>query len=379
MKPSDESRIREMLAPGEELLWWGRPLANVRQAVVLTIVFLCMTGIAIVAVRSGWSGVIILPLGFMGVVGLVGTISDEIDRRKTCYGLTNRRAIIVKTGNTKPVRSVWLDSLDVLRIGSVRNSKGTILGRTASWDWPHRDEDRNPVTGPLFRYIDSPERVYSLIIDGCPKLAVPPPSEVSLKRDQKIPAWLLKGEKLLWTGRPNPKSDEFLTWSDMLNILLIVPYLFVAGTIVGEALETRDPRREGVGAVSDLTLALIIAGAAAFVSFGVYGGLLHHFADSYRRNTTFYGLTDQRTIVETARSVRFVPLESITSIDVACDEHRRGTISCRSDVIEGLDFWRLSPFLRERTFNGPLFRDILDAEHVRALMADAKAALASRS
>jgi hypothetical protein len=74
-------------------------------------------------------------------------------------------------------------------------------------------------------------------------------------------------------------------------------------------------------------------------------------------------------------SVRFVPLESITSIGFE-REGLRGTIRCRSDVVEGLNFSPITiDFVRERPFKGPLFRDIPDPEHVSLLIADAQAAL----
>jgi hypothetical protein len=227
--------------------------------------------------------------------------------------------------------------------------------------------------GPLFRYIDSPEQVYSLMGEYGSTLAKTARPNPEPRDEQRIRGWLLNGERLLWAGAPCP--DDEPTWRDFLSFLLIIPYVFVAGAIVGEAFETREPRREGVGAVSDMTLALIIAGAAAFFLFGLYGGFFHHLVDSYKWNTTFYGLTDQRTIVETWRSVRFVPLGAIISLNVKVDERGKGTISCLSDAIEGLDFSLISfDAMRESPFDGPLFHEILDTEHVHTLLSDARQA-----
>jgi hypothetical protein len=198
--------------------------------------------------------------------------------------------------------------------------------------------------------------------------------------ERRIRGWLLSGEELLWTGRPRLKSENGLTWRDALSLLLFGMYIVIGFGIVNEARETREPRYEGVGAVSDLTLAMLIAGAAAFILFGFYGGILHHFVDDIRLKRTFYGLTNQRAIVETPKSVRFVPLESITSIKIERDDRRGDTINCGSDVADRLVFRFVDAvFRRDRPFEGPLFRNIPDPEHVRALMDGAKAALAGKS
>jgi hypothetical protein len=395
-----EAHIRAMLEPGGELLWWGRPqlgiIINRRElrrsfwgAVALAISLLPFflpesedpepppdtlafdVSVAVFAII--WFGL------FFGGLYLLAPryVVDANRRRHTLYALTGQRALVLNT-DSQPYtikRILRLTTINELRIETYRGSKGTLLCR--SWPVPPPGSwmPFKEFNGPLFRYIDSSDHVYSLMIEhGTPRPTTkrhnPEPGD-----ERQIRAWLLSGENLLWTGRPCPDPDEEFTGRDVLSFLLVIAYVFVAGAIVGEAFETREPRREGIGAVSDLTLTILIIGAVAFFLFGFYGGFLHHVVDAYRVNTTLYGLTNQRTIIQTWKSVRFVPLESITSFDVACDKHGWGTISCRSDVVEGLDFAHLSvDVVRKSPFDGPLFRDIPDSGNVHTLLSDARQA-----
>jgi hypothetical protein len=378
MKSAEEPRISNWLHPEEELLWSGSPLPDVRHAVFTIVLFICMTGISVIALRYGLGIVFIFVI--MGTVGIVGVISDEINRRKTRYALSNRRAFIVKAGYPELIRILPLDTFKILAISPGRNGKGTVLGRSTAGGWERLDKSGNPVTRPVFSQIDSVEHVYSLMVESRPELASTTPANVEPAEERGIRAWLLTGETLLWTGRPRLKSENDLTWRDALSLLLLGVYIVIGFGIVNEARETREPRYEGVGAVSDLTLAMLIASVTGFLLFGFYGGILHHFVDDIRLKRTFYGLTNQRAIVETPKSVRFVPLESITSIKIERDDRRGDTINCRSDVADRLVFRFVDAvFRRDRPFEGPLFRNIPEPEHVRALMDGAKAALAGKS
>jgi hypothetical protein len=195
--------------------------------------------------------------------------------------------------------------------------------------------------------------------------------------ETRIRELLEPGEGLLWSGTPCP--EDGCTWRYELGWLLFFVYYAVGFVIVYEAWETREPRYEGVGAVSNAALAILIAGVSAFLLFGFYGGILHHLVGDIRLSTTFYGLTDQRAIVETSKCARFVPLESITFIEIERDDRGGGTITCHSDVMERLDFWRSNRFVREQPFKGPLFCNIPDPDHVHTLIAGARTALAGRS
>jgi hypothetical protein len=193
---------------------------------------------------------------------------------------------------------------------------------------------------------------------------------------ETVRKWLLSGEELLWVDRPWPEVE--FTRRDVLLLLLLPVYVLIAWIVLDEAVESRSIQREGIGAVSDATLGLIFAGCGLFVAFGFYAAILRPMLDTWRRQTTIYGLTDERAIVLRPGAVRFLPLKLIHDVQIESRTPVRGTVRCRCELVDLLKFRINGQFTREKSFDGRLFRDIPDPGHVRTLMIDARAALTGK-
>src|SRR5512135_2302761 len=118
MTMATEARIQPELAPGEKLLWSGKPKrgfmfhpASLFLVVMIIFVFALVGGLILVNntlhfvkviehLTSGASAkvtFIYLTSGFFILIGLValwGFVFYPLERRKTVYALTDRRAII---------------------------------------------------------------------------------------------------------------------------------------------------------------------------------------------------------------------------------------------------------------------------------------------
>ncbi len=128
---------------------------------------------------------------------------------------------------------------------------------------------------------------------------------------------LVPGERLLWFGQPDGRFRY--QSNDIVRAILSIPLLFIGWFVVREALATRDVRREGIGVVSDMTLALLIAGATVLTLLGLYRVLfVGHLLDARSRSRTSFGITDRRIVIPLdsnpypARSFAIEPIDSIS-------------------------------------------------------------------
>ena len=175
-----DQAIGAELAPGERLLWSGRPAGGIllHRADVFLIPFsLLWAGFVIfwelTAVRSRagaffsiW-GLAFILIGLYFVIGRF--IVDAWQRRQTTYGLTDQRAIIVSRslGGGRQVKSLPLRTLSEVTLSERPNGSGTIkLGPTpgsmfsiltidAAWPGIARP--------PMFEMIPNAREVYTLL------------------------------------------------------------------------------------------------------------------------------------------------------------------------------------------------------------------------
>ncbi|WP_150131421.1 hypothetical protein [Caulobacter mirabilis] len=169
------------IAPGETVLWQGRPAQGLR--------FLPQDVIA-VPFAAFWLLVVLLsglvastgevaefrPAAFVvfglflliGLYALVGRfLVDVVGRRKTRYTLTSERAVIESGLLRSRVRSVDLTAMPEIRLQAGFKGRGAVhFGSTAIFytmvppSWPGAGQ----VLAPAFHDIDEPDHVHALAV-----------------------------------------------------------------------------------------------------------------------------------------------------------------------------------------------------------------------
>jgi hypothetical protein len=163
---ADQAITRE-LAPGERLLWSGRPRGGIqfRRGDALLIPFsLVWAGFAVFweisAIRAGEGSFFVfwgIPFVLVGAYFVVGRfVVDAWQRGQTAYGLTDRRAIITTRSifSGRVVKSLPLRTLGEISLSEKSDASGTItLGSSAGsrfpgWmsgaGWPGTGKDAPP-------------------------------------------------------------------------------------------------------------------------------------------------------------------------------------------------------------------------------------------
>lgn len=363
MDAGDKKEIRYWLVPGEKLLWASRSRGIHTfewRDLFMVLVFLNVTGFWIVGGPE--------VAGFIGVVGLAVSVLVVYQRSNILYVLTDRRVIVLDSRFSKFVRILPLHSLYDVQVKLGVDGTGTVTCLSDSRDWPYRDQFGDPVKGVLFRSIDSPGHVYATLVEAQPAIVAQKSSQMTLRAESQIRKLLVPGEQLLWSGRP--RSGIRFDLREILQVLLSLPLIGIPVYIVREAFATRDPRREGIGAVNDTTLTFLLVSAAILMLLGIYRIILKNMLDARRRSRLVYGLTSQRAIILDTRYsqfVRSIALEPLTSIDIEMSRDGAGTITCRSDA-EG---W-LYPRKHKGSETVPLFQYIDSPEVVYSLMTGAR-------
>lgn len=220
MHVSPEDHIRQLLEPGERLLWAGKPDRRPR-----TVVFDFVGGLALAAAQivvsiavftrtDGWFRIVMGPFFLLGGLNAGHMLISESRReRRTVYGLTSKRAIISLYGRKPEIRSIPLRSMYAAKLGARNDCSGSIVGVSAANEWTYRTshtDDRIEV--PLFFSIAEPQAVLEILQDviarkQAPAIAEPlcDPSQdavTSLKpRHQEI-------ERPLPTKNPTRNSCE---------------------------------------------------------------------------------------------------------------------------------------------------------------------------
>jgi hypothetical protein len=169
--------IRELRA-GEHLLWSGMP----RQGFILRTadMFLIPFSLLWASVAFLWEYSVVemqkspllfpifgIPFVLLGIYFVAGRFAVDIYlRRRTYYGLTNQRALILTGLFSTQVKAVSLQNLDEMSLTERADGSGDIIfGAVPPAYWMYKGNlpglERNPV--PAFELIEAVRTVYSLI------------------------------------------------------------------------------------------------------------------------------------------------------------------------------------------------------------------------
>jgi Bacterial PH domain len=137
---------------------------------------------------------------------------------------------------------------------------------------------------------------------------------MSFEAEQMLRAELGRGERLLWSGRP--RQGVRLRPSDWF----LVPFsLFWGGfAILWEAMALRQ---------GPSFFALF---GVPFVLIGIYMIVGRFFVDSYQRARTYYGVTDQRVLMQSGlftRRTTSIALQNLGEVSIAERSDRSGSIT----------------------------------------------------
>jgi len=173
----EQQIIQSKLSGGEHLLWFGRPRQGFffRKSDALMIPFSLMWGGFAVFWNVGvWAsgapvffslwGLPFLLVGFYMIFGRF--IVDILQRRKTYYGVTNERIIIISGLLNQKTKSIDLKGLTEITFEERSNGLGTItFGRDEMDDsnaWTRSNRNKT-VSAPTFEQILNVKNVYEII------------------------------------------------------------------------------------------------------------------------------------------------------------------------------------------------------------------------
>lgn len=122
-----EQSLRPELAPGERLLWSGQPAQGIRLRVAdaLLIPFSLLWGgfaiyweVSVLSMEApGFFALWGIPFVLVGLYIIFGRfLTDAAVRKRTYYGLTNRRILIVSGLFSRTVRSLELRTLPEINL-----------------------------------------------------------------------------------------------------------------------------------------------------------------------------------------------------------------------------------------------------------------------
>ena len=137
MKSNPYQLMESALEPGETLLWTGHPYRRsirsgqflIRFAFYLALAGLSATFLYHNLTRGGFNLLTILMIiaGYAGVRGLCKLlIFDPLTRSRTCYGITERHALIVSGFRQPDIRTVRLGNIESLEINPKSHRHGSI-------------------------------------------------------------------------------------------------------------------------------------------------------------------------------------------------------------------------------------------------------------
>ena len=173
----EQQIIQSKISGGERLLWFGRPRQGFffRKSDALLIPFsIIWFGFAIFWNYNVWKGnpdwffrMFGLPFLFVGFYYVFGRfIVDIFQRKKTFYGVTNERIIIVSGLFNQQTKSIDLKGLSEITFVEKSNGLGTItfgrdeIDNSNSWLQSNRN---NVVYAPNFEQIPQAKNVYEII------------------------------------------------------------------------------------------------------------------------------------------------------------------------------------------------------------------------
>lgn len=172
--------IQSVLGDNEKLLWSGQPGQGLifRSADIFLIPFsILWCGFAIfweytVAINQT-STFFLIYGGFFVLIGLYFVfgrfILDSEQRKKTYYGITNERVVIISGLFHRKIKSLNLHTLSDMTLSQKSDGSGTIfLGPISFWEsiyggmawWPGMQ------VSPKFEAIQNAKRVYDILIEA---------------------------------------------------------------------------------------------------------------------------------------------------------------------------------------------------------------------
>ncbi len=111
-----------------------------------------------------------------------------------------------------------------------------------------------------------------------------------------------------------------------------------------------------------------------FVLVGLYITVGRFFFDSYQRSRTYYGLTDQRVIIRTAKGVKSLTLHGLADVSLKEAGDRSGTIALGSGDPR-YSFFAGAGWPGMSKFQPPSFEMIENARQVYTQIRDAQGAV----
>lgn len=121
---------------------------------------------------DGWVGLLGLPFLIIGLFGIFGRFYwDSATRRRTVYGVTSQRLIIIRRGRRLAMSSTNLDQLGSLELKERSHGRATILfgpititplGSQPGLSFSQRSQAQRP----QFDSIEDGRRVFELIRDA---------------------------------------------------------------------------------------------------------------------------------------------------------------------------------------------------------------------
>jgi len=182
MLNEERKNIESLLAPGEHLLWFGKPRQGFYFGAgdIFRIFFsLVWSGFVGLGTMFLWTSVeeisiklVIIALLLFGFYMIVASFfSDAAQRRKTFYAVTNRRAIIVSGLLRRKVNSFDLRTLTDMKLTEENDGSGTIIFDeikvSGMAGWVNRDVVKRGRTNfiyiPKFDRIQQAQSVYETI------------------------------------------------------------------------------------------------------------------------------------------------------------------------------------------------------------------------
>jgi len=145
-----ETVIRTQLEPGETLLWAGRPrlgfgmrrAAVVRLSVLLIFLSCFMVGIFGTGEAPLGTMYLILALFWIPLAIAISIVNLAIDtrlRRRTAYGVTSRRVLIVTVSASDWQQSIYLDALSEITLLSFGSRGAGVIAFGPDWRRPTSD------------------------------------------------------------------------------------------------------------------------------------------------------------------------------------------------------------------------------------------------
>ncbi|HEV8336290.1 MAG TPA: hypothetical protein VGR67_07750 [Candidatus Polarisedimenticolia bacterium] len=175
MIDNPEQVISKELESGERLLWSGAPRRGlvIRGSDAFLIPFSLMWGgfaifWEVSVMNSKAPGFFVLwgvPFVLIGLYLIVGRFfADAAIRGRTCYGVTDRRAIIVAGLMSRSIKSVNLRTMTDLSLSERSGGSGTIyFGPTPPWGAMYSGGRWSHQYPPAFELIEDAKRVYNVI------------------------------------------------------------------------------------------------------------------------------------------------------------------------------------------------------------------------